>query len=327
MSNLLTASRLRSFRACARMHDWEYVKGVRPVRVSEALSFGTLMHLALEAWWSATEDHLTAALAAIAPEPDPVTRVRAEELMRGYDARWLADLPAFEVLAVEAQFTAPLLNPATLAPSRTWLLAGKVDVVVRHRAEEWVGIVEHKTTSDAIDDDSDHYWQKLPLDHQCSIYVVGAEALGFKPDRVLYDVIRKPLIRPLKATPPEARKYTKAGALYANQRDTDESLEEYRIRLREDVAASPARYFARRPVPRLDEQLLEFLADAWQQSRGMREAELAGRAPRNPEECWRFGRCSYWDSCANGLDPLTSPDFVKLKNVHPELIVPEPEAE
>ena len=51
--NLLTSSRMRAFRDCPRLHRYLYVEGWRPVRDSEALRFGTLFHLGLEAWWLA----------------------------------------------------------------------------------------------------------------------------------------------------------------------------------------------------------------------------------------------------------------------------------
>ena len=47
--NLLTSSRMRAFRDCPRLHRYLYVEGWRPVRDSEALRFGTLFHLGLDA--------------------------------------------------------------------------------------------------------------------------------------------------------------------------------------------------------------------------------------------------------------------------------------
>lgn len=61
-------------------------------------------------------------------------------------------------------------------------------------------VVEHKTTSADITPGSP-YWRRLTLDAQVSLYLGGAGSL-------LYDVIRKPTLRPLKATPVEARRYT-----------------------------------------------------------------------------------------------------------------------
>lgn len=63
---LLTSSRLKSARACQRLHHLEYVEGYRPVSVADTLRFGTLMHNGLEAWWRASGDaRLDAALGAL----------------------------------------------------------------------------------------------------------------------------------------------------------------------------------------------------------------------------------------------------------------------
>ena len=48
---LITNSRLTCFRECPRKHKYQYVDGIRPVLDAEALTFGTLMHAALENWW------------------------------------------------------------------------------------------------------------------------------------------------------------------------------------------------------------------------------------------------------------------------------------
>ena len=127
---LLTASRLKTARACQRLHLYEYVQGFRPVRDAEALRFGTLIHLALEAWWRGTDDRLADALQVLELEPaDPFDLARARAMTIGYDARWSGE--QFEVLAVEAQFEAPLTNPGSGRNSQTWNLGGKLDAIVR----------------------------------------------------------------------------------------------------------------------------------------------------------------------------------------------------
>src|SRR3990167_5857191 len=126
---------------------------------------------------------------------------RARALLCGYDARWLDE--AIETLAVEREFTVPLINPPTGAPSRTFVLSGKIDAIARF-ADGRTVIVEHKTSSEDISPGSE-YWRRLTLDTQISAYYLGARSLGFEVDGCLYDVLGKPALRPLKATPPEAR--------------------------------------------------------------------------------------------------------------------------
>lgn len=310
---ILTHSRMRTYRECARKHDLMYRQMYRPVREGDALHFGTLMHAGLEAWWTGGDW-----LAAIEKEADPFDRVKAYELMVGYNRVYTPVRDEYEVLTAEARFEAPLINPATMLPSRTWKLGGKQDVILKRIADGHVVVVEHKTTSESLTDGD--YWARLQIDHQISNYVIGAEALGFPVDDTLYDVIKKPTIRPLAATPVESRKYTKEGKLYAAQREEAETPSEFAARLREDIEADPGKYFQQRTIARMNSQIQDFMFDAWQTAQEIRSAALAGRAPRNPEACLRYGRCPFWDVCVNGLVPAEHPEtFVQLETPHPEL--------
>lgn len=323
---LLTVSRLRSRRRCKRREHYEYVRGFRPVREDENLAFGSLWHTAMDAWWRAllkNEPDVAwgCAMDAIAGKArDPFTQVKAEELLAGYDRRWRAEtVAAFDVVAIETEFRAALLNPDTLRCSQTWNLGGKVDKCIVARDGGAKGIAEHKTTSEDASPGSP-YWQKLEMDHQVSNYYVGAETIGFRPEFCLYDVVLKPGQKPLKATPPDKRKYRQDGQPYAGQRDRDETPEEYGDRIREAIAEDPSRYFIRAEVPRTDAQLKDFLEDAWAESKAMHEDHLAGRAPRNPDACHAYGQCPFWDACSTKTDPEEMPDrYSRLDWPHPEL--------
>lgn len=326
MSNLLTSSRLRAWRDCRRKHRLLYQEGWRPVREGDALRQGSLGHLGLEAWWkNETGDRLGAAHAAMAGRAEnEYEQAAMEELLRGYHLMYAADMDRYEVLAVEESFTAPLLNPATGAPSRTWVLAGKVDGVLLDRETGAVVLLEHKLTTENFASDADPYWVKLGMDPQVSHYFIGAESLGFVPEGCLYDVLLRPRLQPLKATPEENRKYRRDGQLYANQRDRDETPEEFRARVRADIESRPDRYFQRRVIGRTDQDVVEYLSEVWDEGRMIREAELAGRATKNPDSCHRFGQCAFWSVCAYGLNPEDHPDtYTRVEDVHPELELEE----
>jgi hypothetical protein len=329
--NQLTASRMKAFRECARLHHYKYVEGWRPVRESDALRFGTLVHLGLEAWWlahragAAGEAPLVAAFSAVAGRGfDPYEQAKVEEVLRGYAARWTGDVALYEVLGVEVSFDTRLLNPDTWRPSSTWRLAGKVDLLLRERASGRVLVCEHKTTGDSIEDPAAAYWSRLQMDFQISGYVIGAESLGHEVSDILYDVALRPGLRPLLATPVENRKYRKDGGLYAGHRETDETPDEYRARLRAAMEEAPGRHFQRRVIPRTESQLRDFLVDAWQQAAAMRLSARLGHAPRNPDACHRFGTCGFWQVCSTGCEPEQFPhEYEKVENVNPELVTEE----
>lgn len=226
---IVTNSRLKTFRACRKLHHFSYERLRRPRKVPGALSIGTLYHRALENWWGwlraerlgheqAWLNPLEAALAGIAigageamehsDEVDPSKIVAAERIMRGYDARWLAEVMAeWDVLGVEVPFVAPITNPDTKRSSQLYALGGKIDIVLRRRSTTRIWFGEHKSAGEPIGPDA-RYWLKLRSDWQVSTYYSGLDTLGVDVEGCLYDVLRKPALEPLKATPEEARKYT-----------------------------------------------------------------------------------------------------------------------
>ncbi len=250
--------------------------------------------------------------------------IRAEELIRLYDARWSEE--PLRPLAVEVEYRATLDNPETGWPSRTFQRAGKIDVLVADERDGRTWLVEHKTSSEDISPGSD-YFDRLRIDGQISHYVAGARALGFDPAGCIYDVLGKPQHEPLRATPVELRKYTqekrdKAGnitepsRLYASQRAEDETPDAFRERLRAALLAEPDRFLRRATVVRLESDMEDAAFDDWQTARAIREAELANRWPSSPEACTRYGsRCSFWGVCTR----VQQLDELPLRVPHEEL--------
>jgi Holliday junction resolvase-like predicted endonuclease len=314
---LLTNSRAKAFRRCARFHQNSYILRYRPCQKAEALHFGSVFHLMLAAWWTANPElRLSSALDEVGlRELDEIDRILAEELILAYDARWSEEPLRTE--RVEVQFETALINPATGALSRTWRLGGKIDVIASRDGRPM--IVEHKTTSEDIAPGS-AYWRKLRIDSQVSTYFLGAQSIGFDVETCIYDVIRKPKLEPLKATPEASRKYTKQGALYANQRDRDETPEEFRARLREHIAENIEKLFQRGEVVRSEAELAEFNFDMWQTARMIREAEVAERHPRNPDACFQWSRaCEYFDVCTGAASLTDESRFRKVEATNEEL--------
>jgi hypothetical protein len=341
---LLTASRAKAARACKRLHHLEYDEGYRPVTEEDVLRFGSLVHAGLEAWWNAKkagqpqDAWLDAALAALVGEMDPYDLARAQVAMTGYHLRW-KDEP-YEVIAVEVQFETDLRNPSTGRSSRTWRLAGKIDVVGKDLRDGLVRVVEHKTCGEDCSPGSD-YWKRLRLDGQVSVYFEGAASLGYAASACLYDVLAKPALRPSAVPILDAdgvkqvfdlhgeRVRTKDGKKWRETGDTaqgftlqtrTETPDEFRERLANAVAEDPARYFARGDVVRLESEMNEALFDIWQLGLEIRAGQVANQFPRNDGACVRYGRtCQFFAVCTKeaSLDDPTR--FKKLESVHPEL--------
>ncbi len=159
-----------------------------------------------------------------------------------------------------------------------------------------MAIVEHKSSGRDASAGSD-YRARLTLDAQVGIYFDGAEALGHAADLCLYDVLVKPSQEPFTATPVEARKYTRAGALYANQRDRDETPEEYADRLIGLIEGDPDRYLVQAELVRTAEERDDCRRDVAATVRAIELNRRQGYAPRSAQSCFVHGRCEYLDAC------------------------------
>lgn len=331
---VITKSRLAAFSTCQRLHSNLYNLGYRSILPRELAEWGTLFHAGLDAWWLTYKEAgdepllpglaLCNALAAftsmrdVSPALDDAAVAKAEVMMMAYDARWAPTMAEWEVLGVEVEFI-------TTIPGRKRLrVAGKLDKLLRRRADGSIWFVEHKTTGADLTAGST-YWQRLRMDPQVSIYFGGVRSLGYEPTGCLYDVIDRPGLRPLKATPVELRKYTKATAkepsrLYANQRETDETVQEFRERLGVLVAASPDMYFARAEVVRLESEIEESERDVEETALQIRSTASAEHAPRNPNACFLYNRaCDFIDACSGVASLDDDTKFVRVQNVHAEL--------
>ena len=300
----LTNSARNKFAACHRAYQLFYVQGKRPVIPSDALGFGTAMHALLEGVWGGSSSKAKGEGAGVPAfnTGDPYRDMTLKALYEGYLDRWERyDDERFERVAAEVYFEAPLMNPETGGISKTWVLAGKIDAIAREKSSGKLYIIEHKTTSQDIGPGSD-YWRRLAIDGQVSGYYVGAQANGYDVENCLYDVIRKPTIKPYKATPEDKRKYNKDGSLSKTCREFDETPEEWYHRLELDIIQRPDYYYARVEVARSADDLTDYLFDMWAVGREIADAQRLGRFSRNPQNCQSYGKCEFFDVCSGCAD-------------------------
>lgn len=222
---LLTHSRMASYRACPRKHHYRYVLGYRRISEASALRFGSAIHHGLEAYWFARggwwgrvweicgfsrndpcpSPWIASTEAKLVRELDVFDQCRAEAMLAAYVTQW-DQIEVAQVLGVEEKMTSPLINPETGRESAYWIRAGKTDARIL-LANGRAAILEHKTTSEDISVGS-AYRERLQMDGQISHYLDMVEANGIQGDTVIYDVLVKPKQTPSKATEMEKRKYT-----------------------------------------------------------------------------------------------------------------------
>jgi PD-(D/E)XK nuclease superfamily len=257
---------------------------------------------------------------------DPFELVRAEEMLLGYSATWWT--APYDVIAVESEFDAPLVDPDTGDHSKVFRLGGKIDCILREQETGFEVLHESKTTSEDATDGSP-YWLRTLMSPQLSTYMVGIRSLGFSPKKMIWDVLHRPALRPLEATPVEARKYTKATKkdpvprLYANQRETDETPEEFRLRIRHSILENPSKYYNRGGPVMMERDELEAAYDTWHTAMAIDEGRMKQRFPRNADACSGFGNapCTFLPVCSGGAD-ITDPfRYRKTSKIHEELTI------
>lgn len=298
MKELLTASRMACLLACPRKHYWRYEVGLKPATDAHALRFGSAWHNAMEARWRGMD--YGAALADAIAQADSFEEIDVSMLggmLAGYYAQYDGVSEVVQTLHPEVEFCLPLDG------SRTFDSAGKIDGLgVLHDGR--LVLIEHKTCGEDIGPDSE-YWQRLKFNPQIYQYVLAARALGWDVQTVLYDVTRKPGIRP--ATVPildEAggkividdatgqRAMNKNGTPKASGgagftvQSRKETPEEYGDRLAADTQARPEFYYARREVPILDQDLAEFETQRLVLGRSILSCRAETRRARMPEHGW-----------------------------------------
>ena len=317
---VLTHSRLSCNRACPRRHYLQYELGLRPEEEGYALRVGSGFHAMQEADGKDEDPELALLAIDLKSEYD---RALVAGMFTGHQDYWSDDSLEFadstiNVVATEISFEMPPTNPRTGAATPIWNLGGKIDKIIR-LSDGRLALMEYKTTSRDFTPGSD-YWVKLQMDQQISIYVIAARYRGYDVETILYDVTRRPGQQPLKATAEEKRKYKKDGELYANQRDVDETPEEFAIRIGGVIASDPGKHYARIEIPRLEQDLDDCRGEVWAQQLTIRSAQRDGFWYRNPDSCFEPFPCNYLPICQNrDLEDVTPSGFIKIENVNPEL--------
>ena len=305
--DLLTSTRLATLRRCPKQHYYRYELGLSRKRTADALRIGSAFHQGRELYNSGVDpaeaieqvaQNYAQAPGWINPTAWQVEEDTLRQLLTGHFWRYQND--DLEILEVERQFEIPLKNPHNGATSRSFVLAGKIDAIVR-LADGRLAVLEYKTAGEDIGPDSD-YWLRLRCDPQISQYVVAARSLGYDVAAVLYDVTRKPTIRPRSKPQPE-------------------TPQQYGVRLLKDIGIRPDYYYQRREIPRLEDELAAFQLELWQQAKQLLDSRRHKRWYRNVQR-FTCGTCEFADLCLNGVNVTRGEvpaGYQYLSNVHPEL--------
>ena len=324
---LLTYSALNTFRNCPRKYKNRYLDNLRPRERAEALSFGSVIHTAIELWYRSpdTESRLPDVLAYIDDAfenrvVDPNLMVQwhlATAMIRGYAERYATE--DFEVVEVEKEFVGEIRNPDTGRQSQTFRIAGKVDGIVR--CHDGLYLLEHKTAS-TVDAS---YLDKLWTDTQIALYCYYLRELGYPIVGVIYNVLLKSRLKQGKGETQEEYEVRHAELAAKNKsgkstakRQMPETDDEFQARLTEWYSRPEA--FHREFIYLSEDRLAMLQDEVWEITQQYLDARRRGKWLLNTSNCFSYQRpCEYLAYCQSGFNPNVADNLYEIALPNEEL--------
>ena len=324
---LLTYSALNTFRNCPRKYKNRYLDNLRPRERAEALSFGSVIHMAIELWYrsSDAESRLRDVLAYIDDAFE--NRVVDSNLMiqwhlatamiRGYAERYGTE--EFEIVEVEKEFVGEIRNPDTGRQSQTFRIAGKVDGIVR--CHDGLYLLEHKTAS-TVDAS---YLDKLWTDTQIALYCYYLRELGYPIVGVIYNVLLKSRLKQGKGETQEEYEVRHAELAAKNKsgkstakRQMPETDDEFQSRMTEWYSRPEA--FHREFIYLSEDRLAMLQDEVWEITQQYLDARRRGKWLLNTSNCFSYQRpCEYLAYCQSGFNPNVADNLYEIALPNEEL--------
>jgi hypothetical protein len=295
-----------------------------PIEKAHSLRFGSVIHNCLEIWHGSHNlsdvlDHIDHTyVSRVADEKEKANWHLAKAMMTGYARIYPEE--NFEVVALEKEFCGPIINPETGAESRTFILAGKVDGIVK--LDNAYYLLEHKTASQ-IDSG---YLERLWTDFQIILYSWYVEKmLGYKISGIIYNILAKAKLKQSKGET-EAEFEERREALIAKsktgkssaKRKMPESDEDFQARLADKY--SDPQMFHREMLYISRDQFEELQSELWELSKAMLDARRRKAFYRNTSYCFQYNRpCAYYPLCSSNGNPNVIENMYEKKVPHEEL--------
>jgi RecB family exonuclease len=324
---LLTYSALNTFRNCPRKYKNRYIDNLRPRERAEALSFGSVIHAAIELWYRSpdTESRLPDVLAYIddafenrvVDSNQMVQWHLATAMIRGYAERYATE--EFEIVEVEKEFVGEIRNPDTGRQSQTFRIAGKVDGIVR--CHDGLYLLEHKTAS-TVDAS---YLDKLWTDTQIALYCYYLRELGYPIVGVIYNVLLKSRLKQGKGETQEEYEVRHAELAAKNKsgkstakRQMPETDDEFQARLTEWYSRPEA--FHREFIYLSEDRLAMLQDEVWEITQQYLDARRRGKWLLNTSNCFAYQRpCEYLAYCQSGFNPNVADNLYEIALPNEEL--------
>lgn len=324
---VLTYSALNTFRNCPRKYKHRYIDNLRPRERAEALSFGSVVHGAIELWYRMVKQpNRMAVVLETIDQQFPERNVDftqkshwhlARSMFTGYASHYATE--DFEIVEVEKEFVGEIRNPDTGRQSQTFRIAGKVDAIVR--CHDGMYLLEHKTAA-SIDA---NYLDKLWTDTQIALYSFYLREMGYPIVGVIYNVLLKSRLKQGRGET-QSEYETRRAELAAKNKSGKSSAKRQMPESDADYQARLAEWYSRpeafhREFIYLSEDRLSMLQDeVWEITQQYLDARRRGKWLLNTANCFSYQRpCEYLSLCQSGFNPNVADNLYQIAPPHEEL--------
>jgi hypothetical protein len=324
-----TYSMWNAFRNCRKSCQLRYELGLVPLAENRTLSFGSLIHKCLDAWYTTSDlEYVQRMIDETYPnryanDDEKFDWHNAHAMMIGYTRAYPMSLELFKVIALEKVFTGPIVNPDTSAQSRTFKLSGKIDGLLQ-KMDGTYWLLENKTTQ-SLDG---NYLEKLWCDLQITMYAYYLEqTLGIRITGIIYNVLVKASLKQRKEETEEEFAIRYAEACAKNKsgkssatRHIAEPDNEFRARLIDKYCEDSTSMFHREEIYLSRDQYDELRSELWELTQQYLDAKRRGTWYKNTDFCFRWNRpCAYFSICRSGENPIVIENEYTYKEPHEEL--------
>jgi hypothetical protein len=275
----ISASSSSTARLCWKKYYWRYDQNILPIGSSVQQQQGKVIHEAFDMFYkgeapskittfiSSTYDDLLNGAELADQESLEVAKFTALGMWLGYPHHTRA---LYSVIGSEREFLIPLAHGVRLH--------GIIDRTLQKDGLWWVG--ELKTSGEQ----NNQFIRRIERSYQASAYVYALQQLGLKVQGVLYDIIKKPLLR----------------------KGSSETCQQFCQRIMIDYKRRPENYYYTYQTYRSPEQLKMFQKDMQGLIGDIRAHKRTGIYYRNPDACFQFNNeCEYSKICfCDKPDPL-----------------------
>ncbi len=335
--SILTYSGMRLFQNCRRKYHLRYNEYLVPLKADEILYLGSVWHSVMELWYGGGDrDTRIPAIRSLIDQSFPNHHSDPSQkrdwhlchaMFEGYIKRYSEE--DFQILAIEQEFSIPIINPSTGRSSRTFELRGKVDGLAQMRDTGELFLLEHKSAAQITGD----YIERLPSDFQINLYAMAlSRFLKRKISGVIYNVTRKASLKQSEGETEEQFEMRKAELIQKSKtgktsakRKIAETDEAFRERLTEKY--HDPEMFYREILYLSDEDASRTASEIWDITKLILTARCENSWLPNWESCFKFGSqpCMYWPLCRSGNNPNVRENFYKIAPPNEELVEPESE--